>query len=87
MRFSRFVIKVSLYFLKMELLASAVHKQQCHGMFSEELKVCSTSTEIMKILLLTVSYFTSGCYSSRREVSQGSVSHLQALLAADPCPL
>lgn len=62
---------------------SGVHKQ-CHGMFSEQIKVCLTSKEIMKVLLLTISCFTLSCYSSRREVSHGPVSCLQALLAADP---
>lgn len=78
--------KSIIVFLKGRASTSAVQKP-CHGMFSEQLRVCSTSTEIMEVLLLKVSCFTSSCYSSRREVSYGPVSCPQSLLAADPCPL
>lgn len=81
MGFSRLVIKLSLCFLNIELL-QVQFINKCRGMFSEQLKVCSTSTEIVKVLLLTfillliVSCFTCSCYSSRREVSRAPVSHL-----------
>lgn len=66
-------------FLKVELLQMQF--------INNVVEVCSTSTEVVKVLLLTISSFTSHCYPSNEEVSHGPMSHLQALLAVEPCPL